>query len=44
MGGRITIDSGACESVWPVNMVEDWEKVDENEEAVNGIGFVGANG
>jgi hypothetical protein len=40
---RITIDSGAEESVWPIEQIGDHELV-ETEASRNGIGFVAANG
>ena len=41
--GKVTVDSGAEDSVWPATHV-DWEKVVETEESRKGIGFVTANG
>ena len=41
--GKVTVDSGAEDSVWPATHV-DWDKVVETEESRNGIGFVAANG
>ena len=40
---KITIDSGAEESVWPVNEVNPKELV-ETEASKNGLGFIAANG
>ena len=40
---RITIDSGAEESVWPIEQIGDHDLV-ETEASRNGIGFVAANG
>jgi hypothetical protein len=41
--GKVTVDSGAEDSVWPATHV-DWDKVVETEESRKGIGFVAANG
>ena len=41
--GKVTVDSGAEDSVWPATHV-DWDKVTETEESRKGIGFVAANG
>jgi hypothetical protein len=41
--GKVTVDSGAEDSVWPATHV-DWDKVIETEESRKGIGFVAANG
>ena len=41
--GKVTVDSGAEDSVWPATHV-DWENVVETEESRKGIGFVTANG
>ena len=39
--GKVTVDSGAAESVWPIDMVGDNENLETQEEM---IGFVAANG
>jgi len=41
--GKVTVDSGAEDSVWPATHV-DWANVVETEESRKGIGFVTANG
>jgi len=41
--GKVTVDSGAEDSVWPATHV-DWDKVVETEESRKGICFVAANG
>ena len=41
---KVTIDSGAEDSVWPTNYVEDWKNVAETEQSRLGKGFVVANG
>jgi len=41
--GKVTIDSGAEDSVWPVTHV-DWDKVVATEASEKGIGFIAANG
>ena len=41
--GKVTIDSGAEDSVWPATHV-DWNKVVATEESAKGIGFIAANG
>ena len=41
--GKVTVDSGAEASVWPVSSVA-WENVFETEDSRKGIGFVAANG
>ena len=41
--GKITIDSGAEESVWPIDLVDEGELV-ETEASRSDIGFVAANG
>ena len=41
--GKVTVDSGAEESVWPSTHV-NWEKVKETEDSRKGIGFIAANG
>ena len=43
MKSKITIDSGAEESVWPIDMVDKSELV-ETEASRRKIGFVAANG
>ena len=40
---RITIDSGAEESVWPINEIGNFDLV-ETEASKNNIGFIAANG
>jgi len=40
---RITVDSGAEESVWPIDLVDEKDLV-ETEASRNDIGFVAANG
>ena len=39
--GKITVDSGAAESVWPADMVREEEELEQKEGM---IGFVAANG
>jgi hypothetical protein len=41
--GKVTIDSGAEDSVWPSTHVR-WENVFATEESEKGVGFVAANG
>ena len=41
--GKVTVDSGAEDSVWPATHV-CWDNVEETEESVKGIGFIAANG
>ena len=41
--GKVTVDSGAEDSVWPASHVS-WHKVKESEDSARGIGFVAANG
>ena len=41
--GKVTVDSGAEESVWPATHA-NWREVHETEESRKGIGFVAANG
>ena len=41
--GKVTVDSGAEASVWPVSSVA-WSNVFETEDSRKGIGFVAANG
>jgi len=41
--GKVTVDSGAEDSVWPASRVR-WDKVVDSEDSLKGIGFVAANG
>ena len=41
--GKVTVDSGAEDSVWPAPHV-CWNKVAASEDSAKGIGFVAANG
>ena len=41
MKGKITVDRGAAESVWPADMVREEEELEQKEGM---IGFVAANG
>ena len=41
--GKITVDSGAGESVWPKDLLKE-VKIEESAQSLNGGGFLAANG
>jgi hypothetical protein len=41
---KVTVDSGAEDSVWPTELVDNWDKAEETEQSKNGKGFIVASG